>query len=268
MNSSSSLSLAALPPSLVPMLKEAECRITGQVVQTSAFVKNVPTSFTDDLIEPVLRSCGSLRRWKRPIGPNGLPKSFGFLEYTSVDGLWRAVRLLNGLPLGAHEYLAITVDADTEACVEAFSRNVWDALASAEQRTQYERVDRVVLRDLLELCRAKHLHLAIDFVERRLCSPPLSFLKPPPPLNNEDDRQVREDRTRTVSLGDVLKPRAKVIDWTGFEEKERRWLGKEQRHDDEHQQQARHSALGESWRQHKLQACKHFLLHSIPFPSS
>ena len=84
------------------LVRESEQAISG-LVHTSAFVKNVPVGVKDDLMEPLLRSCGPIRRWKRPLAPNGLPKAFGFVEYTSPDGLGRALRLLNGFPLGATE---------------------------------------------------------------------------------------------------------------------------------------------------------------------
>lgn len=45
------------------------------------FVGKIPTGVTDDLIERLLKACGSLVMWKRSTAANGEPKSFGFAEF-------------------------------------------------------------------------------------------------------------------------------------------------------------------------------------------
>src|SRR5690349_17469482 len=113
------------------VILKAENSIPG-VRFTTAFLGNIPTGLSDDIIEPLLRACGPLRRWKRPLTPGGfLPKPFGFAEFSNADGLLRCKRLLSGLPLAADMSVSIKLDD-----------------ATVEYLTKYETILLEILNDL------------------------------------------------------------------------------------------------------------------------
>ena len=47
----------------------------------------------------MLKIVGHVNSWKRNKGTKGEPLTFGFVEYSEIEGLVRCVRLLNGLNL-------------------------------------------------------------------------------------------------------------------------------------------------------------------------
>ncbi|CAJ0760720.1 3525_t:CDS:10, partial [Entrophospora sp. SA101] len=63
---------------------------------TTLFIGGISTGVTDDWMEKILKTCGTLKSWKRVKDQSGNPKGFGFAEYTDADSVLRALRVLGG----------------------------------------------------------------------------------------------------------------------------------------------------------------------------
>ncbi|CAG8453572.1 8947_t:CDS:10 [Cetraspora pellucida] len=63
---------------------------------TTLFIGGISPGVTDDWMERILKTCGSLKSWKRVKDQSGNPKGFGFAEYLDADSVLRALRVLGG----------------------------------------------------------------------------------------------------------------------------------------------------------------------------
>ncbi|CAG8498179.1 44435_t:CDS:10 [Gigaspora margarita] len=63
---------------------------------TTLFIGGISPGVTDDWMERILKTCGSLKSWKRVKDQSGSPKGFGFAEYLDADSVLRALRVLGG----------------------------------------------------------------------------------------------------------------------------------------------------------------------------
>ena len=92
-----------------------------QPQSTTVYVGKIPTRMDDPLVRRLLEICGPVRSWKRVLDPNtGVPKRFGFCEFDAPEGVLRAMRSLDGYPLGDGETLLLNVNQATKASVEAY----------------------------------------------------------------------------------------------------------------------------------------------------
>ena len=78
------------------------------------YVGKIPKGISDDFMERLLRSCGSLKTWKRPTDASGEPKAFGFAEYDSIEPIFACLKILNNLPL-YESRLIVKADEKTTA---------------------------------------------------------------------------------------------------------------------------------------------------------
>ncbi|CAB5323553.1 unnamed protein product [Rhizophagus irregularis] len=63
---------------------------------TTLFIGGISPGVTDDWMEKILKTCGTLKSWKRVKDQSGNPKGFGFAEYADADSVLRALRVLGG----------------------------------------------------------------------------------------------------------------------------------------------------------------------------
>jgi RNA-binding protein 25 len=63
------------------------------------WVSHIPPSLSDTFMLKLLETCGPVASWKRTTDQNGRPKGFGFCEFQTVEGMLKALRLLNHLKL-------------------------------------------------------------------------------------------------------------------------------------------------------------------------
>ncbi|EPS38786.1 hypothetical protein H072_7452 [Dactylellina haptotyla CBS 200.50] len=63
----------------------------------SVFVGSLPPLFDDEWIERILKAAGPVKRWIRVSDENGNPRSFGFCEYETFEGVLAAVTTVHGL---------------------------------------------------------------------------------------------------------------------------------------------------------------------------
>jgi hypothetical protein len=219
---------------------QAENSIPG-VRLTTAYLGNVPISLSDDLLEPLLRACGPLRRWKRPLNPTGfLPKPFGFAEFSGADGLLRCSRVLTGLPLAADLRVTVKLDEKTTEYLDKFQVELSKALGlKSVKEIDFREEDRKCLIDLIDLMTAKHMHLGKEFIQGLLSKMDESGYDLKRRLDeNDKENETGSSSSSNQSSSSSKKPRSVVllkkklpvegnIDWTGFEEKEQRYLQQE-----------------------------------------
>jgi RNA recognition motif-containing protein len=63
------------------------------------WVSHIPPGLSDSFMHKLLETCGPVASWKRTIDQNGKAKGFGFCEYTSIECMLKALRVLNHLKL-------------------------------------------------------------------------------------------------------------------------------------------------------------------------
>ena len=77
--------------------------------ERKVWVSHIPPSLSDTFMLKLLESCGPVNSWKRTTDQNGRPKGFGFCEYTTVESILKALRLLNHLKLEEGYELAVSI---------------------------------------------------------------------------------------------------------------------------------------------------------------
>ncbi|KAL4361008.1 hypothetical protein GQ457_04G007260 [Hibiscus cannabinus] len=85
--------------------------------QTTVYIGKIAPSVDNDFMLSLLRLCGPVKSWKRP--SNGAPKSFGFCEFESAEGVLRALRLLSKFNIDGQE-LMINVNQATKDYLEKY----------------------------------------------------------------------------------------------------------------------------------------------------
>ncbi|CAB4385438.1 unnamed protein product [Rhizophagus irregularis] len=65
---------------------------------TTLFIGGISPGVTDDWMKKMLKTCSTLKSWKRAKDQSGNPKGFGFAEYADADAdsVLRALRVLSG----------------------------------------------------------------------------------------------------------------------------------------------------------------------------
>ncbi|PKK64081.1 hypothetical protein RhiirC2_854568 [Rhizophagus irregularis] len=65
---------------------------------TTLFIGGISPGVTDDWMKKMLKTCSTLKSWKRAKDQSGNPKGFGFAEYADADAdsVLRALRVLGG----------------------------------------------------------------------------------------------------------------------------------------------------------------------------
>ncbi|KAI9662992.1 MAG: hypothetical protein M1821_008039 [Bathelium mastoideum] len=66
---------------------------TREEIARTIFIGNITSSITDEDLERILRTAGSLRRWTRAIDADSKPCTFGFAEYEDVESLGTAAEI-------------------------------------------------------------------------------------------------------------------------------------------------------------------------------
>lgn len=110
---------------------------------TSLFIGSIPSSVSDATLESILRCCGSLRRWKRIVEPNGSKKAFGFAEFDTAEGILRALRLIPVLQLGDRQ-LTIKTDDSTATFLQRYERLAREKANREKRRLELEQDKRAI----------------------------------------------------------------------------------------------------------------------------
>ena len=86
------------------------------------YVGKIPEGLDDATMSEVLSTCGAVSKWKRSVDPtSGKPKGFGFCDYSTGEGVLRALRLLKHFrPRGDAAELLLKVDQKTEEFLASY----------------------------------------------------------------------------------------------------------------------------------------------------
>jgi RNA recognition motif-containing protein len=83
----------------MPVINPPVVNAPQKIENKKIWVSHIPPNLSDMFMLKLLESCGPVLSWKRTKDENGRPKGFGFCEYTTVEGLLKALRLLNHLQI-------------------------------------------------------------------------------------------------------------------------------------------------------------------------
>lgn len=95
---------------------------------TKVFVGRIPLNVTDYFLEQLFLECGPVNSWQRMLDSSGKPLSWGFVEFQTVEGMLRALRLLNGLYIKSSR-LICRIDMQTEFFIKEWGdlkRSDWE----------------------------------------------------------------------------------------------------------------------------------------------
>ncbi|XP_023531632.1 RNA-binding protein 25-like isoform X1 [Cucurbita pepo subsp. pepo] len=85
-------------PAVLPSVTPAE------KPQTTIYIGRIAQSVGNDFMLSLLQLCGPVKSWKRAQDPtDGTPRTFGFCEFESAEGVLRALRLLTKLNIDGQE---------------------------------------------------------------------------------------------------------------------------------------------------------------------
>ena len=93
------------------LLKPQKEKITE--VYKKLYIGKIPNDMKDNLIERLLKWCGSIESWKRAIDTNGNPKAFGYCEFEDIESAIVCFKTMNGLQVGDNS-LVVNADSKTK----------------------------------------------------------------------------------------------------------------------------------------------------------
>ncbi len=134
--------------------------------QNSAFVGGIAEGVTEEVIERLLGSCGTLVKWKRVTDAANIPKGFGFCEFATADGVGRAVKILHDLPLLGGKRLVVKVDDGTRSYLQSYE----EELARCGLRVSSKEADILAAEQCLAVVKEKNFIPAIEVMDRLLAA--------------------------------------------------------------------------------------------------
>merc|ERR1712224_464730 len=90
------------------------------VKASTVYVGKISPEVSDDFVRKLLEKCGNVVKWNRAADPNTSKlTSFGFCEFDTPYGVWRALRFLNEKQL-ADRRLLVKCEEKTKLSVKAW----------------------------------------------------------------------------------------------------------------------------------------------------
>ncbi|MCL7042784.1 hypothetical protein MKW94_010017 [Papaver nudicaule] len=106
--------------------------------QTTVYVGKIASTVENDFMLSLLRLCGPVKSWKRaPESSDGTPRSFGFCEFESAEGVLRALRLLTKINVDGQE-LVLNVNQKTREYLERYVEKKTEREKLKETETEEE----------------------------------------------------------------------------------------------------------------------------------
>lgn len=97
------------------------------------YVGRVSPELPDELVKRMLTACGGFQKWSRTRDPaTDVPVSFGFADFATIEGVWRAARAMNGLKV-ADDTFIVNVPQKTKQTMDR-----WHAQQLAKLRRERE----------------------------------------------------------------------------------------------------------------------------------
>jgi len=106
---------------------------------TKVYIGKIPSGLSDYFMEQLFLECGPINSWRRVLDSSGKPLGFGFVEFQTVEGMLRCLRLMNGLSI-KNSKLICRVDMQTEFFIKEWSdlkradweRKRWDNIMEVD----------------------------------------------------------------------------------------------------------------------------------------
>ncbi|KAI3909437.1 hypothetical protein MKW92_039584 [Papaver armeniacum] len=113
--------IRGVPPIVQPVVRPVVPIVAPtEKPQTTVYVGKIASTVENDFMLPLLRLCGPVKSWKRaPESSDGTPRSFGFCEFESAEGVLRALRLLTKINVDGQE-LVLNVNQKTREYLERY----------------------------------------------------------------------------------------------------------------------------------------------------
>ncbi|CAL5188972.1 unnamed protein product [Lathyrus oleraceus] len=121
-----------IPPIVRPVVLPSVTPAEKQ--HTTVYIGKIAPTVENEFMLSLLKLCGNIKSWKRPQDlSSGTPKSFGFYEFDTAEGVLRALRLLTKLNIDGQE-LMINVDEAMRNYLERYVQKKTES--SKEKETQ------------------------------------------------------------------------------------------------------------------------------------
>ena len=198
-------------------LPEDEPR-TKTARSTKVYIGKIPSGISDYFMEQLFLRCGPINSWTRCLDSSGKPMPYGFIEFQTVEGMLRCLRLLNGMQLMGNK-LVVRVDFQTEFFIKE-----WSDLKRAEW--ERKKLDTIMTRDKAReitfeeflTCEDKSTEYQIQLLIHNL-----EQTHEEDPIQKEEDCEHVREKEREKRL----RARNRDVDKVLLE-KEREWLQREE----------------------------------------
>lgn len=85
------------------------------------YIGQLPRGVSDIFVEKLVKTCGNIENFTRTKKVNGEPARYAFVEFEAVEGMLRALKVLNNKPLRETKLL-VKVDLKTENFIKEWSK--------------------------------------------------------------------------------------------------------------------------------------------------
>ncbi|XP_057448462.1 RNA-binding motif protein 25 isoform X2 [Lotus japonicus] len=127
-----------IPPVVRPMIAPSVTPAEKQ--QITVYIRIAPT-VENEFVLSLIQLCGNIKSWKRTqYLSSGTPKSFGFYEFESAEGVLRAMRLLSKLNIDGQE-LVVNVDEAMKQYLERYVQRKTENSIKKEAQTAGDEKD-------------------------------------------------------------------------------------------------------------------------------
>lgn len=181
---------AATPKTQATPTAKSQAAAPAPVKASTVYVGKISPEVSDDFVKKLLEKCGSVVKWNRAADPNTSKlTSFGFCEFDTPYGVWRALRFLNEKQL-ADRRLLVKCEEKTKLSVKSWLLEKKNSMATAlkAKGVECEWTDEQFEEELDK--------------ESKDCKDDLSFMlaeknKDWPEVKPEDEQKQQEDKEKT-----------------------------------------------------------------------
>ncbi|XP_057443624.1 RNA-binding motif protein 25-like [Lotus japonicus] len=105
------------------------------------YIGRIAPTVDNEFMLSLLQLCGNIKSWKRPQDVStGTPKSFGFYEFESAEGVLRAMRLLSKLNVDGQQLL-VNVNEAVKQYLEQYVQRKTENSNKKETQTAGDEID-------------------------------------------------------------------------------------------------------------------------------
>ena len=190
---------------------------------TKVYIGKIPSGISDYFMEQLFLRCGPINSWTRCLDSSGKAMPYGFIEFQTVEGMLRCLRLLNSLQLMGNK-LVVRVDFQTEFFIKEWSdlkRADWERKRMDNIMVAKDRATEVTFEEFLtgeDKSTEYQIQLLIHNLEQTHEEDPIQ--------KEEDWYSSHSEHPREKEREKRLRARNRDIDKL-LADKEREWLQRE-----------------------------------------